>query len=325
MVGTMTDLAQKSRKRQPSRRAKSRAVQAVLDRPGMPSRPALRYHGGKWRLAPFILDHFPPHRIYVEPFCGAASILLRKEPAYAEVINDRDSEVTNFFRVCRDPDLSGRLVREIELTPFARDEFKEAYEVSDDPVERARRLVILSYMGFGSNAHCKRTTGFRSNSNRSVTTPAHDWRAWPKALVEIIERLRGVVIENRDAREVMRSHDSPATLHYVDPPYVWDTRSQRSPSDAKYRRYNYEMSDEDHEALVRFLRDEICGMVVLSGYPSPIYDNALRDWLRVTTHAHADGAKDRTEVLWINPAAAGRIDPAVLSPAQLAMFESSAT
>lgn len=320
----MTIPAERPRKRQPSRRAKSPAVQAVLDRPGMPSRPALRYHGGKWRLAPFILDHFPPHRIYVEPFCGAASILLRKEVAYAEVINDLDGEVVNFFRVCRDPELSGRLVREIELTPFAREEFEEAYEETDDPLERARRLVILSYMGFGSNAHCRRKTGFRANSNRSVTTPAHDWRAWPTALVEVIERLRGVVIENRDAVVAMRAHDSPVTLHYVDPPYVWDTRSQRSPSDAKYRRYNHEMTDDDHVALLNFLRDEVQGMVVLSGYPSPIYDEALPGWLRVATHAHADGAKDRTEVLWINPAAAALLDPAVLSATQLRMFEPDA-
>jgi DNA adenine methylase len=312
------------RKRQPSRRAKSPLVQAALERPGAPSRPALRYHGGKWRLAPFILDHFPPHRIYVEPFCGAASILLRKEPSYAEVLNDLDGSVVNLFRVCRDPEMSQRLVRAIELTPFAREEFDAAYGETDDPVERARRLVILAFMGFGSNAHCKRKTGFRANSNRSITTPAHDWRAWPKGLVEIIERLRGVVIENRDAKKCMEQHDSPQTLHYVDPPYLFSTRSQRSPSDATYRRYNHELLyDEEHLALLKFL-DGLEGMVVLSGYPSALYDDTLKHWLRVTTGAHADGAKDRTEVLWINPAAAAKIDPVVLSPEQAGLFESSA-
>lgn len=295
-------------------------MQAILEKPGMPSRPALRYHGGKWRLAPFILDYFPPHRVYVEPFCGAASILLRKAPAYAEIINDLDGGVVNLFRVCRDPEMSARLVREIELTPFAREEFELSYQETDDPVERARRLIALAFMGFGSNAHCKRTTGFRANSNRSVTTPAHDWRAWPKALVEIIERLRGVVVENRDAREVMMQHDSPQTLHYVDPPYVWDTRSQRSPSDAKYRRYNYELDDAGHLDLLRVLKG-LRGYVVLSGYPSPLYDDNLKGWLRVTTKAHADGAADRVEVLWINPEAAAKLDSVLTAGGQISMFE----
>ena len=84
-------------------------------------RPLLRYHGGKWLLAPWIISHFPAHRVYVEPFGGAASVLIRKERSYAEVYNDLDSEVVNLFRVLRaQPD---DLVHAIELTPFARDEF----------------------------------------------------------------------------------------------------------------------------------------------------------------------------------------------------------
>jgi hypothetical protein len=67
-----------------------------------PTRPALRYHGGKWRLAPWIIGNFPPHRTYVEPYGGAASVLLRKRRCYAEVYNDLDSEIVNVFRVLRD-------------------------------------------------------------------------------------------------------------------------------------------------------------------------------------------------------------------------------
>jgi len=66
-----------------------------------PARPVLRYHGGKWKLAPWIIAQMPPHRIYVEPFGGAASVLMRKSRVYAEVYNDRWDSVVNVFRVLR--------------------------------------------------------------------------------------------------------------------------------------------------------------------------------------------------------------------------------
>ena len=256
-----------------------------------PTRPVLRWHGGKWLLAPWIIGHFPPHRVYVEPFGGAASVLMRKRRSYAEVYNDLDRNAVNLFQVLRS-DRAAELVEAIRLTPFARDEFMAAYEASDDPVERARRLIVRSFMGFGSNGH-ERSTGFRANSNRSGTTPAHDWSNYPDALLRVVERLRGVVIENREAREVMAAHDGPHTLHYVDPPYVFDTRADLT------KDYAHELSDDDHHELLTFLRS-LTGAVVLSGYPSPMYDRALPDWRRIERKALADGARERTEVLWIN-------------------------
>lgn len=256
-----------------------------------PRRPLLRWHGGKWILAPWIIGHFPAHRVYCEPFGGAGSVLMRKPRSYAEVWNDLDGSVVNLFRVLRSP-RAHELVEVLRLTPFARDEFVEAYNDSYDPVEAARRLVIRSFMGFGSNGH-SRLTGFRSNSNRSGTTPAHDWVNYPDSLMTVISRLAGVVIENKDARAVMTTHDGPQTLHYVDPPYVMSTRSDLS------KDYAVEMNDAEHAQLCTFLRG-LTGTVVLSGYPNEIYDTALNDWRRVERVALADGAKKRTEVLWIN-------------------------
>lgn len=260
-----------------------------------PSRPALRWHGGKWLLAPWIISHFPSHRTYTEAFGGAASVLIRKPRSHAEIYNDLDQSAVNLFRVLRS-DRAQELVDALRMTPFARAEFIEAYQPATDTVEAARRLVIRSFMGFGSNGHA-RSTGFRANSNRSGTTPARDWLNYPDSLALVVERLRGVIIENRPAIEIMTQHDSRETLHYVDPPYVLDTRSDPS------RDYAVELSDADHSDLLHFIRT-LKGAVILSGYPSELYDNTLDGWRRIDRTALADGAKKRIECLWLNAAAA---------------------
>lgn len=264
-----------------------------------PSRPLVRWFGGKWKLAPWIISYFGDHRCYVEPFGGGASVLLRKRPSYAGVYNDLDGDIVNLFRVLRG-DRAEELVRSIELTPFAREEFAAADLTASDPVERARQMLIRSFMGFGSNAHnARRRTGFRANSNRSGTTPARDWRNYPAALVQVVDRLRGVIVENRDAAEVMGHHDSASALHYVDPPYVHETRAEK-------RSYRHEMSDAGHVALLEFL-PTLKGAVIVSGYRCALYDDGLAGWARFDRAAHADGARDRVESLWLNAVAVDRM------------------
>jgi DNA adenine methylase len=260
-------------------------------------RPLVRYHGGKWLLAPWIVEHLPIHRVYVEPFGGGGSVLLRKPRSYGEVYNDLDSAIVNLFRVTRDH--GAALVRALELTPFSREEYRATYEVPADPIEWARRTVARSFMGFGSNALRDQVrSGFRQTSNRSGTTPAHDWRNYPESLWAIIERLRGVVIENRDAIEVIAAQDSATTVFYCDPPYLAETRA----SSASHG-YTHEMSNAQHEALAERL-GSIEGAAVVSGYHSALYDRLYAGWQRFERDALADGAEPRREVLWVSPGAA---------------------
>lgn len=272
-----------------------------------PTRPVLRYHGGKWRLAPWIIQHFPEHRAYTEVYGGAASVLLQKPRSYAEVYNDLDGEIVNLFRVARDR--GEDLIRAIELTPFSREEFHLSFIFTEDPVERARRTVMRSLMGFGGNLtrpnrdQTPQRTGFRTYSKKNRgSIPAGDWRNYPGALPAIIDRLRGVIIEDRDALEVLAQHDAVDALHYVDPPYVHSTRG--FDAGGTHRAYRHEMSDDDHRRLAGALRAGK-GMVVVSGYACDLYDDELyADWERHERPHRADGARPRVEVLWINPAAA---------------------
>ncbi len=271
------------------------------------TRPLLRWHGGKWVLAPWIIASFPEHSCYVEPYGGAASVLLRKPRSYSEVYNDLDEILINLFRVLRDGHTAARLIDQLKLTPFARDEFNGAYAPDNDPVEVARRTIVRSFMGFGSDStsgHYR--TGFRSNATRMGTTPARDWVNYPDALAAIVDRLAGVTIENRPAIEVMLRYDTPSTLHYVDPPYMPETRSAGNrrrcgPGSEAWHVYAHELSTDDHGELLATLCS-LKGMVALSGYASPLYDDALDGWQRMTRATYADGASPRTEVLWLNRA-----------------------
>jgi DNA adenine methylase len=284
-------------------------------------RPALRYHGGKFRLAPMLLELFPEHRVYTEAYGGGASVLLQKPRSYSEIYNDLDGEVVNVFRVLQHPKKAARLETLLRLTPFARAEFELSYKPSRSEVERARRTIIRSFMGWGSDSISRMkatragfntrlssvaSTGFRWNSNRSGTTAASDWRVFPEEIRAFTERLRGVTIERREAFTVLRKMDRTDALHYVDPPYPMSVRKIGNGS-ALQHRYRHEMTDADHKELSKVLHS-LKGMVIVSSYPGRLYESLYRTW-----HKHQwtggqfcsqnSGDSQRTEVVWLNRAA----------------------
>lgn len=265
--------------------------------PEQVTRPLVRWHGGKFRLAPWILSFLPTHRTYVEPFGGGGSVLLRKERSYAEVYNDLDGEIVNLFRVARDH--GEELCRLVELTPFARGEFAVAWQTSEDPMERAMRLLIRAWFGMGTSAATRDSgtgrpnTGFRSATKIRGNQPALDWARFPRPLAAIVDRLRGVVIEQKDAFTLIAKMDGPDALLYVDPPYLPETRDDARPD------YRHELTREDHGRLAEVLK-AAQGKVVLSGYDSSFYEDLYQGWHRVERAALADGARPRTEVLWMN-------------------------
>lgn len=258
------------------------------------TRPVLRYYGGKWRLADWIIGHLPPHHCYVEPFSGAASVMMVKPRSAVEVYNDVDGAVVNLFRVLRDPVTAEQLRRAVELTPYSRAEFVAAWEASDDPIEDARRLIVRGAQAIGAKKRCSRN-GWRAGPTHH--TPTSMWRGWPAQIPYYVERLREVLIESSPASEVITQFDSPATLFYVDPPYVLETRAW------DHRKiYAHELTDADHLALLEQLKS-VQGMVLLSGYRSAMYDVELAGWIRRDMHARAQGNRPRVESLWLNPAA----------------------
>lgn len=260
-----------------------------------PSRAVMRYHGGKWRMADWLCSLFPAHQVYVEPFGGGASVLLQKAPSPIEVYNDLDQAVVSLFRVLRDPDLAEQLRIACELTPFSRAEFMAAWEPSADPVEDARRMLIRSQQGIGAKRKSSRN-GWRTRLTGGP--PAHTWARWPAQVPAFVERMRQVAIEHLPWQRVLEIYDAPQTLFYCDPPYLLSTRAW------DHRKiYDHEMTDADHAELLAALQ-AAKGMVVLSGYRSELYDAALTSWPRFEKRARAQGNQPRTEVVWLNAAAA---------------------
>jgi len=272
-----------------------------------PTGPVMRYHGGKWRIGRWVIDHFPAHRVYVEPYCGAASVLMQKPRSQAEIINDLDSEIVNVFRVLREPEQAARLAEVCALTPYARAEFALSYEASEDPVEQARRTILRGFLAHSTRGTSgQHRTGFRDADQGNVVGP-RVWGRYPEHVMTWCRRLAGVVIENRPALEVMARFDAvregPETLWYLDPPYVYGTRG----ANADWKRsYRHEMTDEDHRELAAVAR-ALRGMVLISGYPSALYDELYGDWTRVERKSWADGQRARVECLWISPRANERL------------------
>lgn len=278
-------------------------------------RPVLRYHGGKFLLAKWIIGHFPAHRNYVEAFGGAGSVLLQKKRSHSEVYNDVWDTVVNVFKVLRDPVLSAQLERLIILTPYARTEFDQTYEDFDnsDPVELARRTILRSFAGFGSAATSRAyKTGFRANNRSNGTNCAVDWNNYPQHIASFCERLKGVVIENRHYREIIDQQDSADTLFFLDPPYVHDTRNV----DRKNGTYVHELTDQDHIDMAAAAKSAQ-GMVVISGYDCDLYRELFHEWNMSRKSSMADGARSRIECLWINHSAAAKLNKELFSDPEL--------
>lgn len=257
-------------------------------------KPPIVYFGGKIRLAEQLIRLMPPHRHYVEPYCGSLAVLLAKPPVPHETVNDLDRDLVTFWRVLRDQPED--LYRACALTPHSRHEHQVvSYEPTDDPLEKARRVWVQLTQG---RAGIRTKTGWRYYVDPGGTTSgmADYLRGYVARMPPAVERLMHVSLECRPALDVIADYGrQPEVCLYVDPPYLKSTRSSGS--------YVVEMGDPaDHVDLAEALRG--CkASVVLSGYPSPLYDDLYADWKRVeiaTATGQGGEWQDRTEVAWIN-------------------------
>jgi DNA adenine methylase len=263
-------------------------------------RPPFAYFGGKAGMASRIAALLPAHRVYLEPFAGSLAVLFAKAPSPCEIVNDLDDAVVNFFRVLRDR--CDELVEACELTPYARAEFAAAHlDGADvDDLERARRFWVRVNQSFakttGTATGWSRTTGRSQSPPASVAGRLDRFRT-------LADRLRSVMIEHCDGIDLIRTMATADTVVYADPPYLASTRAgHAAPAD-----YRHELDVVDHRRLAAVLHVTPAA-VVLSGYPSALYDELYRDWWSVdvavtarSSNAARSGTRaGRVERLWCN-------------------------
>ncbi len=258
------------------------------------------YFGSKNKIALQLCNELPPHNCWVEAFCGSAAVTLRKEPAPIEVINDIDSEIVNFFDQLRNN--HDNLCNAIELTPYAEEELSRAriHIEGLSNLERARRFLVQSMMAI--NGLFGEAKGGFSYSD-SYSRNGHDarvnrWNNLPKRLKLVVERLKKVRIENKDALKLLEKYKNrPATLVYLDPPYLGERTNG----------YNKDANDENfHRKLLEFSNNANC-MIFISGYENDLYNSLLTEengWGKKTIETITKDSKgnshDRTEVIWMN-------------------------
>lgn len=267
------------------------------------------WYGGKAYYADWLISRFPRHRVYIEPFGGAANVLLRKSPSPVEVFNDLDARVVGFFRVLRDRASFDEFVRRLQLTPYARAAFEEALAepqggAADDPIEAARRFFVRcrqSIGGLGMSKLYPSHWALSLRTRRAMAEPVSKYLSAIEGLEEVATRFRSVAIERMPAIDLIAKYDAKRpddeVFLYCDPPYVPATRHGGNAST-----YGVEMTHEDHASLLERLRGCVA-KVMVSDYPHELYDDLLRGWRReeLSTVAHLNNSSaERVEVAWMN-------------------------
>lgn len=250
----------------------------------------LRYPGSKWRIADFIISHFPEHHSYLEPFFGSGAVLFNKSASNIETINDLNGDVVNLFRVIREA--PEKLAKQVALTPHSRSEYEAAWRNNPmDEIEKARLFLIKSLQGHGFRSNEK--TGWKNDvigRERSYTVKY--WNDLPNGIVKAAKRLKQVQIEQMDARELIKRFNHPGVLIYADPPYLLSTRRKEQ--------YCHEMtSEEEHLQLLETLLQHK-GYVIISGYDNELYNKTLKNWSKAKIQSNADGGLYRMETIWMN-------------------------
>lgn len=291
------------------------------------------WFGSKRTLAADIIEQLGPHANYFEPFCGSCSVLLAKPPARQETVNDLHADLANLVRVLSDTVAAHMLYRRLAgvivsdaMLADAHDALYAPWSFHDRRPDRERAFwyFIQCWMMrngvAGTNIGAPRGVGtqlavrFTANGG----SPAVRWRNAVDSIPWWHERLRNVVVLNRDAFGLIpKIEDAPSTAVYIDSPYTAESRSGFAAAGAQSR-YLHEFkhakpgdlfADDDHARLAQALGAFKHARIVVSYYDCPRLRDLYRGWTFIDktrtknlSTANGKGAKstEAPEVLIVN-------------------------
>jgi Site-specific DNA methylase len=256
------------------------------------------YIGGKFRLADKIIELMPKHDVYIEVFGGSGKVLLNKPPSKIEIYNDYNKQLANLFYVVAMKfdefiEKINRVIYSREIFYQFREELKNAKIEKLGDVDMAVKTYYLLHISFSGDMQAC------SFSLSTVNNKAKIFFRGLDKLYAIQERLKNVVIESLDFRDILKKYkDKENAFLYVDPPYYG----------VSY--YNSNFTEKDHIDLLSLLKTAKAKWM-LSGYANDLYDEMLKDFHRielpVVKHAYGvtrnSKGKDKpkaVEVLWAN-------------------------
>lgn len=249
----------------------------------------LIWFGGKGKVAKYIIQQMTDHKVYVEPFGGAAHVISQKPRVSHEVYNDIDGVLVNFMLQARDN--TSELIDAVSSLPYSRSLYEQwkREELPTDPLEQAVRFFYLNRCGISKgNVDAIPKTGWR-HSTKSNQNPAKGYLAAAERIAAFAKRMMGVQIECGDYLEIIKKYDSEETFFYVDPPYI---------GNEKYYAGGFDQAD--HEALAETLNG-IKGKALVSYYADPLLDDLYAGWTKSTFSATrqvvGDRKSERTEEL----------------------------
>lgn len=171
----------------------------------------LRRLGNKKAVARKIIPHFPPHKIYIEPFFGAGGMFFQKPLADYNFCNDSDGEIFNLFQVVKER--REELYSHVEMMPIDHNLFQYWRKNQEaDPVWRAVRFLLLSNFGY---------MGTQKTLHMNTGKPKE---CILRAIPETFEKIRNVKFMCCDFRDALKKippdHIKTGAFIYADPPYL---------------------------------------------------------------------------------------------------------